>query len=373
MPLLAINDALYDTPGARDLQDVLTCIREGVTIETAGRRLEANAERHLKPPEEMARLFRDAPEAHRRDAAASWHAIDFSLDELTYEYPDEPVPPGWSAQGWLEELTWRARRNPLSRRRPGQGRKRCSHEELALIAKLDYARYFLTIHDIVRVAENKGILCQGRGSAANSAVCYALGITAVDPDRASTSCSPASSRPSGASRPTSTSISSTSGARRSSSTSTSATAATAPASPPPSSATGRAAPSARSARRSASPRTSPPASPRPHGAAGAASIADEHIRQAGLDPDNPTIRRAVRLRPALLGFPRHLSQHVGGFVLTRGRLDETVPIGNAAMEDRTFIEWDKDDIDALGLMKVDVLALGMLTCIRKAFDLLRAA
>ena len=368
VPLIATNDALYDGPGARDLQDVVSCIREGVTIETAGRRLEANAERHLKSPAEMARLFRDAPEAiaETQDLLAR---IDFSLDELTYDYPDEPVPPGKTAQGWLTELTWRraAIRYPDGVPDKVEGLLK---DELALIEKLDYARYFLTIHDIVRVAEDKGILCQGRGSAANSAVCYALGITAVDPaehdllfarfiseerreppdidvdfeherreeiiqhiyqrygrERAGIAATVIRYRPRSAMREVGKALGLTEDV-------TARLAST-------------------------------------QWGSWGSDIKDEHIRQTGLDPANPSIRRAIGLARRLLGFPRHLSQHVGGFVLTRGRLDDTVPIGNAAMADRTFIEWDKDDIDELRLMKIDVLALGMLTCIRKAFDLIR--
>ena len=179
IPLLATNDVLYADSGQRALQDILTCIREGVTIESAGRRLEANAERYLKTPTEMARLFADCPDAidETQDFLAR---VEFSLDQLKYEYPDEPVPPGREAQDWLEELTFRHAEIRYPDGVP-QKVEKLLHAELALIAKLAYARYFLTIHDIVRVANDKGILCQGRGSAANSAVCYVLGITAVDP------------------------------------------------------------------------------------------------------------------------------------------------------------------------------------------------
>jgi error-prone DNA polymerase len=177
--LIAVNDVLYHAPEQRDLQDVMTCIREGVSVANAGKLLEANAERHLKPPAEMARLFRDAPEAMRA-TTDFLDRIDFSLDELKYEYPDEPIPPGWTPQGWLEDLTWRRAAWRYPDGVPDKVRKLIT-DELALIASLDYARYFLTVHDIVRFAEDRGILCQGRGSAANSAVCYALGITAVDP------------------------------------------------------------------------------------------------------------------------------------------------------------------------------------------------
>jgi len=368
VPLLAVNDVLYHHPSQRPLQDVMTCIREGVTVTSAGRLLEANAERHLKTPQEMARLFRDAPEA----VAETLHFLDrisFSLDQLRYEYPDEPVPPGRTAQDWLEELTWR-RANLIYTKGIPDKVQRSLKDELALIGRLDYARYFLTIHDIVRHADDQGILCQGRGSAANSAVCFALGITSVDPDqhellfsrfisaerkeppdidvdfeherreeviqwvyerygrhRAGIAATVISYRPRSAIREVGKALGLTEDV------------------------TARLADTV-------------------WGSWGT-ELADTQVREAGLDPDNPTIRRAVDLAGQLMGFPRHLSQHVGGFVLTRGRLDELVPIGNAAMDDRTFIEWDKDDIDTLGLMKVDVLALGMLTCLRKGLSLLR--
>ncbi|HEY0571810.1 MAG TPA: error-prone DNA polymerase, partial [Enterovirga sp.] len=179
LPLIAVNDVLYHEPGQRDLQDVLTCIREGGTIGAVGRKLEANAERHLKEPAEMARLFRAAPEAIE-EIGHILDRIDFSLDHLKYDYPDEPVPPDWTATAWLEEITWRSAALRYPAGIPAKV-EQLLREELALIRKLEYERYFLTILDIVRIAEDKGILCQGRGSAANSAVCYVLGITAVDP------------------------------------------------------------------------------------------------------------------------------------------------------------------------------------------------
>jgi len=368
IPLLATNDVLYADSGQRDVQDILTCIREGRTLENAGRLLEANAERHLKPPGEMTRLFADCPEAIA-ETENLLARIGFDLGELTYEYPDEPVPPGKDAQGWLEELTWRHAAMRYPEGVPDKVRQ-LLQGELALIRKLEYARYFLTIHDIVRVANDKGILCQGRGSAANSAVCYVLGITCVDPaehnvlfarfiseerreppdidvdfeherreeiiqhiyqrygrERAGLAATVIHYRPKSAIREVGKVLG----------LSEDVTAAL---------------------------------SGTQWGSWGS-DITRNQVRQAGLDPDNAAIARAVGFAKRLLGFPRHLSQHVGGFVLTRGRLDELVPIGNAAMVDRTFIEWDKDDIDALRLMKVDILALGMLTCIRKAFDLLR--
>ncbi len=367
-PLIATNDALYDSIGQRDLQDVLTCIREGTTIERAGRLLESNAERHLKLPQEMARLFRDAPEAIA-ETQALFSRIEFDLGQLKYEYPDEPIPPGWKDQDWLVELV---RRCCLIRYPDGVSEKvqGLLAKELDLIGKLEYARYFLTIRQIVEFAESKGILCQGRGSAANSAVCYVLGITAVDPaendvlferfisterkeppdidvdfeherreeviqwiykfygrERAGIAATVIHYRPRSAIREAGKVLGLTEDV------------------------TARIADT--------------------NWGSWGSEIGDARVRQAGLDPTNPTIRRAVDFATRLLGYPRHLSQHVGGFVLSRGRLDETVPIGNAAMDERTFIEWDRDDIDELRLMKVDVLALGMLTCIRKAFDLIR--
>ncbi|KAF0227109.1 MAG: hypothetical protein FD175_2871 [Beijerinckiaceae bacterium] len=368
IPLLATNDVLYAAPGQRDVQDILTCIREGRTLENAGRLLEANAERHLKHAGEMARLFADAPEAIT-ETENLLARISFDLGQLTYEYPDEPVPPGKDAQGWLEELTWR---HAQMRYPDGVPEKveRLLRQELALIGKLDYARYFLTIHDIVRVANDKGILCQGRGSAANSAVCYVLGITAVDPaegnllfarfiseerkeppdidvdfeherreeiiqhiytrygrTRAGLAATVIHYRPKSAIRD----VGKVLGLSEDITAALSGT----------------------------------------QWGSWGSDITRAQVKQAGLDPENSSIARAVRFARRLLGFPRHLSQHVGGFVLTRGRLDELVPVGNAAMAERTFIEWDKDDIDTLKLMKVDVLALGMLTCIRKAFELLK--
>ena len=368
-PLIATNDALYAAPENRALQDVLTCIREGVTVTAAGRRLEANAERHLLAPAEAARLFRHAPGAVA-ESVDLLARIDFTLTQLTYEYPDEPVPPGWEAQAWLETLTWDCAKFRYGEAIPEKV-SRLLNEELALIGTLNYARYFLTIRDLVRFAESRGILCQGRGSAANSAVCYVLGITSIDPEqhdvlfarfistdrgeppdidvdfeherreeviqyiyekygrhRAGIAATVISYRPRSAIRDVGKALGLTDDIM------------------------GRIA-------------------GLQWGSWGD-EIPQERIVQAGLDPDNPVIRKAQEMIGALLGFPRHLSQHVGGFVLARGRLDEMVPIGNAAMEARTFIEWDKDDIDALKLMKVDVLALGMLTCLRKSLELMRA-
>ncbi|MBB3218849.1 error-prone DNA polymerase [Ochrobactrum sp. RC6B] len=368
VPLIATNDVLYHHPDRRALQDVLTATRHYTTVFAAGQLLEKNAERHLKPPKEMLRLFRDYPEAVA--ATADFAApITFRLDELKYAYPDEPIPPGKTARQHLHDLTWEGAARHYGADTIPPKVQALINKELALIAQLQYEPYFLTVYDIVNYARGEGILCQGRGSAANSVVCFCLGITGVNPtevdllferfisaerqeppdidvdfeherreevmqyvydrysrDRAAIVATVISYRSRSAIRDVGKALGLTEDV-------TAALANTV------------------------------------WGISGG-GIDKQHIRQAGLDPENPIIRRAVELAITLIGFPRHLSQHVGGFVLTRDRLDETVPIGPAVMKDRSFIEWDKDDIDEVGLMKVDVLSLGMLTCIRKALDLI---
>ncbi len=367
-PMVAVCDALYHHPDRRPLQDVLACVREGCTVGQAGYRLEANAERHLKPPAEMARLFADHPEAIARTMEVA-ESCDFCLSQLHYEYPDEPIPPGRTPQEYLEDKTWERAAWRYADAIPA-GVEATLREELRLIAKMDYARYFLTLFDVVEFARGRGILCQGRGSAANSAVCFCLGITAVDPAkhrllfarfisenrgeppdidvdfeherreeviqylygkygraRAAICATVIHYRPRMAIREVGKVLGLTEDV-------TAAIGDTV------------------------------------WGSWGK-GLPDAHIAQAGLDPANPAIRQALDLAIELIGFPRHLSQHVGGFVLTRGRLDETVPVGNGAMPERTFIEWDKDDIDVIGLMKVDVLGLGMLTCLKRGLDLLK--
>jgi error-prone DNA polymerase len=367
VPLLATNEVLYHHPTRRPLQDVLTCIREKTTIDAIGKRLEANAERYLKPAHEMIRLFRDVPEAIAETMRFT-DRITFSLDQLKYQYPDEPVPPGKTAQQHLEDLTWAG----VTRYFPNgidDALRVTLRKELDLIAELKYAHYFLTVHDIVHYARDQNILCQGRGSAANSAVCYVLGITSVNPaevdllferfiskerleppdidvdfehsrreevmqyvyrrygrHRAAIIATVIHYRPRSAIRDVGKALGLTEDV-------TAALADTV------------------------------------WGSWGK-GLNEMQVRQAGLDPKNPMVGLAVELATELIEFPRHLSQHVGGYVLTQDRLDTYVPIGNAAMDDRTFIEWDKDDVDALNMMKVDVLALGMLTCIRKCFDLI---
>ena len=371
-PMIAGNNILYHGPERRPLQDVLTCIREGVTIDKAGLRLQANAERHLKSPPEMARLFAAWPAALARTLEVA-EAIRFDLSQLRYEYPDEPVPEGKTAIGHLTDLAWAGADWRYPAGVPAKV-KRFLREELTLIQELNYSNYFLTVHDIVRWARDQGILCQGRGSAANSAVCFCLGVTSVDPtrpkhdilfarfiskerdeppdidvdfeherrelvmqyiyerygrDRAAICATVVHYRSRSAIREVGKALGLSEDI-------TAALAGTV-------------------------------------WSSWGEGVPADHIRQAGLDPDNPEIRRATAMAADIMGFPRHLSQHVGGFVLTRRRLDETVPIGNGAMKDRTFIEWDKDDIDALGLMKVDVLALGMLSAIKKSMDMMGIA
>jgi error-prone DNA polymerase len=368
-PMVAVNDAHYHVPERRTLADVVTCIREKCTVAEAGFRLARNAERHLKSPEEMARLFRDYPDAVARTLHIA-QSCRFSLDELKNDYPDEPVPPGKTPQGHLEDLTFAgaARRYPGGV--PGDVVKRLK-EELALIARLDFAPYFLTVHDVVAHARGKNILCQGRGSAANSAVCFCLGITEIDPATSNLLFARFVSENRG--EPPDIDVDFEHDRREEViqyvyeryGRERAAICATV----------------VHYRSRRAIREVGKALGLTPDVTAAIArtvwgshddGLPDRHIRQAGLDAGNPAIRRTVLLARELIGFPRHLSQHVGGFVLTRGRLDETVPIGNGAMEARTFIEWDKDDIDTLGLMKVDVLALGMLSCLRRGLDLLKS-
>jgi error-prone DNA polymerase len=367
--ILATNDVHYHVPDKRPLQDVMTCVREKTTLAEAGFLLHANAERHLKSPEEMARLFARWP--HAISATRQFaDAIDFSLDELRYEYPRESVPKGRTPQQHLEHLTREGAKSRWPNGVPDKVEKQLRHE-LELIEKLDFARYFLTVHDIVAFARSLDppILCQGRGSAANSAVCYALGVTAVDPatsdllferfiseerreppdidvdfeherreeviqhiyekygrDRAGIAATVIHYRPRSAIREVGKAMGLSEDV-------TAAIAST-------------------------------------HWGSMEAEIAEERVAEAGLDFTDPYLRRVLAIARQMIGMPRHLSQHVGGFILTERPLIETVPVGNGAMPDRTFIEWDKDDIEELGILKIDVLALGMLTCIRKAFDLI---
>jgi error-prone DNA polymerase len=367
-PLVATGDVLYHAPHRRPLQDVLTCVREKTTIQEAGLKLEANAERHLKWPMEMARLFRGHEDALARTLEIA-AACTFSLDELVYEYPDEPTPPGKSPQAYLEELAWEGAHWRFPDGIPEKVRDLIVRE-LQLIDQLRYAQYFLTVRDIVHFARSQGILCQGRGSAANSVVCYCLAITAVNPTEIDVLfdrfVSPERKEPPDIDvdfeherrEEVIQYIYARYGRDRAGLAATVISYR------------------ARSAVRDVgkamglSEDTVAALAGMVWGTSSGGELPEKHVRAAGLDPKDPLLARVLELAYELMGFPRHLSQHVGGFVLTRGPLVEVVPVGNAAMDDRTFIEWDKDDIAALGLLKVDVLALGMLTCIRKAFDLI---
>ncbi len=371
LTLLATNDVLYHAPERRPLHDVMTAIRHKTTVAHAGYLLQANAERHLKSPQEMLRLFEQWPHAIAATRELA-DACQFSLDELAYEYPKEICPDGLNPQQFLDQQTWLG----ADRRYPSgvpEAVRETLQRELVLIGKLNLARYFLTIKDIVDFAraQDPPILCQGRGSAANSAVCYCLEITAVDPakhallfdrfiseerkeppdidvdfeherreeviqyiyrrygrHRAGLCATVIHYRPRMAIRQVGK-------AMGLSEDITSALARTV------------------------------------WGGHGR-EIGEAHVAEIGMDLSDPHLRRVLKLTDQMIGMPRHLGQHVGGFILTQGPLSETVPIGNGAMPERSFIEWDKDDIDALGILKVDVLALGMLTCIRKCLDLLGA-
>ncbi|MBW4963541.1 error-prone DNA polymerase [Sulfitobacter sp. CW3] len=372
LSILATNDVHYHTPDRRPLQDVMTCILNKTTITKAGFLLAANAERHLKSPAQMVELFAEWPHAIRATRKVA-DACTFDLRQLSYEYPQETIPAGRTPQEYLSELTWKGAAERYPDGTPDKVRASLQ-KELTLIGKLDIAQYFLTIYDIIQFARHEvspPILCQGRGSAANSAVCYVLGITAVDPDkndllferfiseerieppdidvdfeherreeviqhiynkygrdRAGLCATVIHYRPRMALRE----VGKVMGL---SEDITSALAKTI------------------------------------WGSWGR-EVGVKEATEAGLDLRDPLIARTIKLADMMIGMPRHLGQHVGGFILTETPLTRTVPIGNGAMKDRSFIEWDKDDIDELRILKVDVLALGMLTCIRKAFDLIAA-
>jgi error-prone DNA polymerase len=369
IPLVATNDVHYHEPARRQLQDIVTCIREKCTIYTAGYRLHSNAERFLKPGEEMFRLFRQYPEALQstQEIAA---ACTFSLDELKYEYPEEITTGGRTPQEELTFLAWEGATERYGAIVPEKTQAAIKYE-LKFIEEMDYAAYFLTVHDIVRFARQQKILCQGRGSAANSTVCYCLGITSVDPtkfdllferfissarneppdidvdfeherreeviqyiynkygrDRAAIIATVTQQHQKGAIRDVGKAMG-----------------------------------------------LSVDTINRLSGSIW--EFTDEwfegnRLTEQGLDPGDQHLIKVLQLTREFMGFPRQLGQHTGGFVITRGKLTDLVPVMNARMQDRTCIEWNKDDIDALGFMKIDVLALGMLTCIRKAFDTAKA-
>ena len=365
VPMVATNDVHYHHPSRRQLQDIVTCIREKCTIYNAGYRLHQNAERYLKPIDEMLRLFRQYPDAIRRTQEIV-EACQFSLDTLKYKYPEEITNDGRTPQEELTFLAWKGAHQHFGDRIPEKTVVAINHE-LAFIEEMDYAPYFLTVYDIVRFAREQKILCQGRGSAANSTVCYCLGITSVDPtkfdllferfissarneppdidvdfeherreevmqyifkkygrDRAAIVATVTQQHQKGAIRDVGKAMG-----------------------------------------------LSVDTLNRLSGSIW--EFTDEwfegkRIAEQGLNPEDQHLRKVLQLTREFMGFPRQLGQHTGGFVITRGKLSDLCPIMNARMEDRTCIEWNKDDIDALGFLKIDVLALGMLTCIRKAFD-----
>ncbi|MEX0349172.1 MAG: error-prone DNA polymerase [Paracoccaceae bacterium] len=367
-PMVAVGDVLMHRGARRQLADVLTCMREHLTIDQIGTRALPNAERRLKGATDMARLFRHHPAALRRtlEIAAK---CSFDLSELSYEYPDE-ISDGETPQARLERLTHEG----LHRRYPNGAPERVQKlmkKELQLVGELGYPAYFLTVHDIVQYARSIGILCQGRGSAANSVLCYLLGITDVNPDLIAMVFERFVSKHRG--EPPDIDVDfeherreeviqwiyDKYGRHRAGLCATVIHFRS------------RAAIREVGKVMGLSQDVTASLSGQIWGMSNGGAE-PERIRELGLDPDDRRLAQTVRLIGEVIGFPRHLSQHVGGFVITKGRLDELCPIENAAMEDRTVIEWDKDDIDALNILKVDVLGLGMLSCIRKAFDLMRA-
>lgn len=366
MKLVALGDVYYHSPERRELQDVLTCIREKCTIHNAGFKLHANAERYLKPAEEMERLFRQYPEAiaHTEEIA---EACRFSLDSLEYVYPAELAPDGRTPQEELVRLTWEGARAKFGEDIPKHILDTI-HMELEFIERKNYASYFLTVHDYVRFARERGILCQGRGSAANSTVCFCLGITSVDPSKIkllfARFMSDARDEPPDIDvdfeherrEEVIQYIYEKYGRNRAAIVATVTQVRSKGALRDVAKAMG----------------LSLDAVGRLSGVI--SSYWDNHVDQErlieqGFNPEDPNLQKVLALAYQYMGFPRQLGQHTGGFVITQGNLHELCPLINARMEGRTNLEWNKDDLEALGLLKVDVLALGMLTCVRKAFDL----
>ena len=370
VPTVVTGDVLYHEPGMRMLQDVVTCIRLKTTIDKAGFLKEKHADRFLKEPAEMERLFRRYPEAVARTLEIA-ERCKFSLEELTYSYPTEVLQDGLSAQDRLEKLTWEGAAQRYPEGIPDNVAMQLRHE-LGLIERLQYAPYFLTVDSIVRFARSKGILCQGRGSAANSAVCFVLGVTSIDPVRQGLLFERFVSEE--RREPPDIDVDfeherreeviqwiyETYGRTRSALTST-----------------------VTRYRARGAIREVGKALGIPEDVTGALAritwgwsedgVSETELKELNLNLSDRRLRLTLDLARQLMGTPRHLSQHPGGFVLTLDRLDELVPIEPAAMENRQVIEWDKDDIEALKFMKVDVLGLGMLGCMRRAFDLLRSS
>ncbi|WP_028002785.1 MULTISPECIES: error-prone DNA polymerase [Sinorhizobium] len=360
------NDVLFHEPGRRQLQDVVTCIRTGTTIDDVGFERERHADRYLKPPDEMARLFPCYPEALARTMEIVEHCR-FSLEELVYQYPEEALIPGMTAQQSLEHYTWQGIGTRYPEGLPAHVEKTIRHE-LTLIETMKYAPYFLTVFSIVRYARSQGILCQGRGSAANSAVCYVLGITSIDPDTNDLLFERFVSQE--RDEPPDIDVDfeherreeviqwiyKTYGHDKAALCST-----------------------VTRYRAKGAIRDVGKALGLPEDLINALSsgiwswsetVGERQVKELGLNPGDRRLALTLSLAQQLMGAPRHLGQHPGGFVLTHDRLDHLVPIEPAAMVDRQVIEWDKDDVEALKMMKVDVLALGMLTCMAKAFALI---
>jgi error-prone DNA polymerase len=366
LSLTAAGDVHMHVRERRALQDALTAVRHGVPICQAGTWLFPNAERHLRERERLAKLYPPELLAESVKIAA---LADFSLDELRYEYPRELVPEGETAASHLRKLTQAGARKRWPAGIPGAMQAKIDYE-LALIGDLQYESYFLTVHDIVSEARRLSILCQGRGSAANSVVCYCLGVTEVDPSRGELLMERFISRE--RNEPPDIDIDFEHERReeviqyiyRKYGRDRTALTATVISYRP------------RSALRDMAKAIGLDAV-QAERLAGAmqwwdTAVDAERIREAGFEPDNPQVLHLMYLVAQLLGFPRHLSQHVGGFVISQGLLEELVPIENAAMEDRTVIEWDKDDLDDLGLLKVDVLGLGMLSALRRGLEYVSA-
>ncbi|MDA0587310.1 MAG: error-prone DNA polymerase [Planctomycetota bacterium] len=367
VPLAAANDIHYHIPERQPLQDVLTAIRHGCPVAELGDRRFPNAERHLKSAAAMRQLFAQMSVAVLRTKEVA-DRCSFSLDELRYEYPEELCPKGRRATEYLEELTWRGASDRYPNGVPRKVGDQINHE-LKLIRELRYEAYFLTVWDLVRFARGRGILCQGRGSAANSAVCYCLGVTAVDPDRFNTLFERFISHE--RNEPPDIDIDfeherreeviqyiyEKYGRDRAGMTGALITYRTRSAIRDVGKALGFSID--RITRLSKMhDRTAPEES-------------QDWLRSGGLDPEAKRTKQFLKLIEDIRHFPRHLSQHVGGMIFTRGRLSELVPIENASMPGRTVVQWDKDDLDALGILKVDCLSLGMLTAIRKSFDLIQ--
>ncbi|MGB7334728.1 MAG: error-prone DNA polymerase [Salaquimonas sp.] len=370
IPLLASNYVLYHRPKRHRLQDVLTCIKEHVTLADAGTLLQPNAERHLKTAQEMARLFRHFPEAIE-ETGKLFSELHFSLDELKYQYPDEIPASGLNQKAELRRLAFTGANERYHNNPPQKVLHQIEHE-LALIGELKYEPYFLTVYDIVRFARSQNILCQGRGSAANSTVCYCIGITDVDPSLTDLLferfISPERREPPDIDvdfeherrEEVIQYIYHKYGREHS------ALAATV--------ITYRARSAAREVGKvfGLSEDAIGGLSGAVWGHQGSGGLGQREANQGGLNTQDITVAQVLEFAGEINGFPRHLSQHVGGFVITRDRLDNIIPMMNTAMEGRTQIEWDKDDLESLGILKIDILALGMLTCLRKAFELLES-